>query len=288
MSNTNPLHSEALRGGALETMPHRRVNGATLYYEEHGAGPEALVFAHGLLLSGRMFEAQVQALKERYRCITFDFRGQGRSEVTASGYDMDTLTEDAAALIRVLGAAPCHFVGLSMGGFVGMRLAIRYPELIRSLVLLNTSAEPEPRENIRRYRMLNIMALWFGFGFVAPAVMPILFGQKFLTDPARIAQRELWRERLLRNNRRGIFRAVKGVISRQGIADQLYKIRVPTLILAGEQDIATLPAKSQQMHAGITGSQLVIIPGAGHSSPIEEPEAVTRAIEDFLRRHFPT
>lgn len=268
-------------------MPHRRVNGATLYYEEHGTGPETLVFAHGLLLNGRMFEAQVQALKERSRCITFDFRGQGRSEVTASGYDMDTLTEDAAALIRALGAAPCHFVGLSMGGFVGMRLAIRYPELIRSLILLNTSADPEPRENILRYRMLNIMALWFGFGFVAPTVMPILFGQKFLTDPARTPERDLWRERLLKNNRRGIFRAVKGVISRPGIADQLHAIRVPTLILAGEQDIATLPMKSEEMHSRITGSQLVIIAGAGHSSPIEEPEAVTRAIEDFLRRHFP-
>ena len=269
-------------------MPHRRVNGATLYYEEHGTGPQALVFAHGLLLSGRMFEAQVQALKQRYRCITFDFRGQGRSEVTASGYDMDTLTEDAAALIRELDAAPCHFVGLSMGGFVGVRLAIRHSELIRSLVLLNTSPDPEPRENIRRYRMLNIMALLFGFGFVAPTVMPILFGQKFLTDPARIPQRQLWRERLLKNNRRGIFRAVKGVISREGIADQLHKIKVPTLILAGEQDIAILPAKAKEMQARITGSQLVLIPGAGHSSPIEEPEAVTGAIEDFLRRHFST
>ncbi|HXF05784.1 MAG TPA: alpha/beta fold hydrolase [Blastocatellia bacterium] len=268
-------------------MPHCRVNGATLYYEEHGTGPETLVFAHGLLLSGRMFEAQVQALREEYRCITFDFRGQGWSEVTASGYDMDTLTEDAAALVRELDAAPCHFIGLSMGGFVGMRLAIRYPELIRSLILLNTSADPEPRENIRRYRMLNVIALLFGFGLVAPTVMPILFGQKFLTDPARTPEQELWRERLLKNNRRGIFRAVKGVISRQGIADQLPRIRVPTLILAGEQDVATPPMKSQEIHERIMGSQLVVIPGAGHSSPIEEPEAVTKAIKDFLRRDLP-
>src|SRR5687767_2024240 len=101
-------------------MPHMTINGVSLYYEEQGAGPEAIVFAHGCLLNCRMFDGQVAALKERYRCIRFDFRGQGQSEVTRSGYDMDTLTEDAVALIGQLGCAPCHFLGFSMGGFVGM------------------------------------------------------------------------------------------------------------------------------------------------------------------------
>jgi len=91
-------------------MPRLCVNGATIHYEEHGTGPETIVFAHGLLWSGRMFDRQVDALKDRYRCITFDFRGQGQSEVTATGYDMDTLAADAAALIEVLHCAPCHRV----------------------------------------------------------------------------------------------------------------------------------------------------------------------------------
>jgi len=68
-------------------MPLIRVNGAALYYEEHGTGPETIVFAHGLLWSCRMFDAQVALLKEHYRCVAFDFRGQGQSEVTRSGYD---------------------------------------------------------------------------------------------------------------------------------------------------------------------------------------------------------
>ena len=80
-------------------MPTLRVDGATLWYEEQGAGPETVVFAHGLLWSGRMFDAQVAELADRFRCVTFDFRGQGKSEVTADGYDMDTLTDDAAAPI---------------------------------------------------------------------------------------------------------------------------------------------------------------------------------------------
>ena len=88
-------------------MPRLCVNGATIHYEEHGTGPETIVFAHGLLWSVRMFDRQVDALKDRYRCITFDFRGQGQSEVTATGYDMDTLAADAAALIESLRCAPC-------------------------------------------------------------------------------------------------------------------------------------------------------------------------------------
>lgn len=86
-----------------------------------------LFFSHGLLMSCRMFDDQVAHFQDRYRCIVYDHRGQGQSEVTANGYDMETVYADAAALITALDAAPCHFVGLSMGGFVGMRLAAAAP-----------------------------------------------------------------------------------------------------------------------------------------------------------------
>jgi 3-oxoadipate enol-lactonase len=265
-------------------MPKIQVNGAQIYYEDHGSGPETIVFAHGLLWSGRMFDHQVDALKNRYRCITFDFRGQGQSQVTAAGYDMDTLGEDAAALIEALTCAPCHFLGLSMGGFVAMRLAIRRPDLIKSLMLIETSADPEPPENIGRYRLLNFIARWLGLKLVADRVMAIMFGRKFLTDPARAKMRQEWRQRLIANQRIGITRAVRGVITREGIEDRLDKIKVPTLIIVGDQDVATVPAKAQRMQARIQGSKLVVIPGAGHTSTVEEPEAVNAALTEFLNR----
>ncbi|NBC18654.1 MAG: alpha/beta fold hydrolase [Bacteroidetes bacterium] len=263
-------------------MPYHTVNGATLYVEERGAGPESVVFAHGLLWSGRMFEAQVRALQDRYRCITFDFRGQGRSAVTPEGYDMETLTADAVALIRRLDAAPCHVVGLSMGGFVGMRLAVRHPDLVASLTLMNTSADPEPAENVPRYRLLNRIARWFGLRAVADRVLPIMFGETFLNDPTRAEERAGWRTELLANDRLGISRAVRGVIERDGVADELDQIAVPTLILAGDEDVATVPAKAERLHALIADSQRVVIPGAGHSSVIEQPDAVNAALAPFL------
>lgn len=263
-------------------MPEVTVNGARLHFEASGSGEETIVFAHGLLWSGRMFDAQVKALAERYRCITFDFRGQGLSEVTPDGYDMDTLSEDTAALIEALDAAPCHFAGLSMGGFIGLRLAIRRPELLRSLMLLETSADPEPRENVPRYRLLNLIARVFGLGLVAGRILPIMFGQSFLRDPERAEERERWRRRLVDNHRIGITRAVRGVIERDGVADKLDQIDVPTLVVVGDEDVATKTDKAERLQSGIRGSKLIVIPRAGHSSTIEEPEAVLAAMEEFL------
>ena len=259
-----------------------RVNGAELYYEEQGTGSETIFFSHGLLWSCRMFDDQIAMLKDRYRCIAFDHRGQGQSEVTRGGYDMETLSEDAAALIEALGGAPCHFLGLSMGGFVGVRLAARRPELLKSLMLLETSAGPEPRENRAKYQQLNFIARWVSLGFVSNQVMKVMFGQKFLNDPARAKLRREWQQRLVHNHRKGITRATTGVITRQDVYEELEKIRVPTLILVGDQDVATPLPNAQRLHEGIAGSQLVIIPGAGHTSTVEEPAAVNAAISHFL------
>jgi 3-oxoadipate enol-lactonase len=263
-------------------MPNLQVNGAEIYFEEHGAGPETIVFAHVLLLSGRVFDPQVKALQDRFRCITFDFRGQGQSQVTDSGYDIDTLTADAAGIIEALQCAPCHFVGLSMGGFAGLRLAIRRPALLKSLVLLASWADPELKQDVRRYRLMAFIARWFGTKVVVDRVMPMMFGEKFLNDPARTKEREEWRARLIANDRIGVTRAVEGMMTRQGVYDQLDKITIPTLIVVGAQDAMCPPAQAERMHAGIPGSKLVMIPGAGHMSTIEEPAAVNRALEEFL------
>jgi pimeloyl-ACP methyl ester carboxylesterase len=257
-----------------------RVQGTRLHVEDTGGGGPAIVFSHGLLLSTRLWDAQVDALRSDFRCIAYDHRGQGRSEVPdARCIDMDTCAGDAAALVEALGVAPCHFVGLSMGGFVGMRLAARRPELLRSLSLLETSADPEP--NAAKYRLLNVVARFVGPWAVAGRVMPILFGRSFLSDPARAPERERWRA-VIAANRRSIWRAVNGVIERQGIHEELARIGVPTLVVVGEEDVATVPAKAERIAAAIAGARLVRVPRAGHSSPVEEPAAVTAALRDFL------
>jgi len=263
-------------------MPLLDVNGVSLYYESTGTGRETIVFAHGLLWSGEMFAAQVAEFSKRYRCVTFDFRGQGRTPVTASGYDMDTLTNDAAGLIEALSLGAVHFAGLSMGGFVAMRLAARRPELVRTLILLETSCEPEPKEKVGRYKTLGFVGRYFGYAAVAAQVMPIMFGATFMNDATRAAERNRWRERLIANDRVGIQRALAGVIGRAGLEDELAKITAPTLVIVGDEDVATVPEKSERIRAGIAGAKLVLIPNAGHSSTIEEPDAVNAEIASCL------
>ncbi|MBJ6764925.1 alpha/beta fold hydrolase [Myxococcaceae bacterium JPH2] len=263
-------------------MPMLSVNGTTLYYEDTGGTGEPVVFSHGLLWSTRLFDPQVEALRSRYRCIAYDHRGQGQSAVPATDViDMETVYADAVALIEQLGVGPCHFVGLSMGGFVGMRLASRRPDLLRSLTLLETSADIEPPENAPRYKLLNLIARFVGLRPVAGVVMRIMFGRTFLTAPEREADRALWRSRLV-GNRCDIWRAVNGVIYRAGVLDELARIRVPTLVVVGEEDMATVPAKAEAIHAGIAGSRLVRLPRGGHSSTVEEPALVNAVLLPFL------
>ncbi|MBW7933530.1 MAG: alpha/beta fold hydrolase [Gemmatimonadaceae bacterium] len=263
-------------------MPHFTINGVSFFYEDTGGPDPAIVFSHGLLMSSRMFAAQIDALRGQFRCIAYDHRGQGRSSDPGGRvHDMDTCFRDAVAIIEGLDARPCHFVGLSMGGFVGMRLALRRPDLLYSLSLLETSAEPEPLENVPKYRRLALVAQTLGTRWVVDRVMPILFGRTFMGDPARAAERAEWR-REIASRPRSIVRAVRGVIERDGVLDQVEAIRVPTLVVVGEEDTATPPPKARRIHEQIHGSRLVRIPSAGHSSSVEQPTAVTQALRDFF------
>ncbi len=263
-------------------MTYINLKAAGLYYEDEGKGKETIVFGHSLLFNLRMFDDQVNFLTSAYRCIRFDFRGQGKSEITPNGYDLDTLTEDTAELIRELDCIPCHFIGFSMGGMVALRLAVKYPELIKSLVLLDTSSEPEPTENMRQNLLMAWIARYLGIGLVANRVMTMFFGQRFLRDTERKELKRTWKNHLLANDRTGMSRAIKGVLSRQGISEDLSRITLPTLILVGENDILTTYDKAEIMKKGIKNSELKVVPRAGHMSPVEEPKIVNELIDDFL------
>jgi len=259
-----------------------RINGAELHVEDTGGGGPAIVFSHGLLWSSTQWRFQVAAFRGSHRCIAYDHRGQGKSEVTRSGYDMDSLAEDAAALIAELRAAPAHFVGLSMGGFVGMRVAARKPGVLRSLALLETASDTEPWLNVPRYTAMNFLTGFLGTAPFVPAVMKIMFARAFREDPGRAGLREGLVGELLRNDVTGMRRAVNGVIRRKALSDaEMARIDVPTLVISGAEDSAVVPERSMRTASRIRGATFLRIPRAGHSSSIEEPEAVNAALRTF-------
>ena len=263
-------------------MPKLRVNGTELYYEDSGGRGPTILFSHGLLWDTSLFAPQIAALKSRYRCVAYDHRGQGRSaESDLRAIDMDTLFADAVALIEALDLKPVHVCGLSMGGFIAMRLGARRPDLVRSLLLLDTSADREPPQSAFRYRLWNWFARCFGVGFLGEATMPFMFGRSTVTDPARGAERHAWR-RHLRANRPSLWGAVNGVIERPSVYHELSRITAPTLVIVGEEDTVTVPAKAERIAAAIAGAKLVRIPRAGHIMTLEQPQAVTEVISDFL------
>lgn len=263
-------------------MPDILVNGARLHYTEQGSGPETVVFSHSFLLDSRHFDPQIAALKGRYRCIAYDHRGHGRSEVARSGYDMENLYRDAIGLIEALGCAPCHFVGLSTGGFVGLRIAIRRPELLKSLILMDTLANAEPPEAMRQYRLMLFALRWLGYRPVVGRAMPILFGPKFLRDPSRSHEVRQWRRRMMSNDRQAMIDFAQGIFSRKSVYGQIDAIRIPTLIVVGEKDMPTPPKKARQMASRIPGARLEVIADSGHLTTIEEPAAVNAALKAFL------
>ncbi|MBL7842587.1 MAG: alpha/beta hydrolase [Cyclobacteriaceae bacterium] len=260
-------------------MPHINCNNASLYYIDEGAGEETIVFSHGLLFSHEMFRAQIDYFKTRYRCIAYDHRGQGQSEVTDSGCDMDSLFVDAAALIENLQLGAVHFVGLSMGGFVGMRLAARKPNVVKSLTLMETSADEEV--NKLKYQALNVIFKIAGSKPISKKIMNILFGKTFMNDPERAEERLYWENKMMALPKT-VTRAVSGVINRSGVFEEIKSIQKPTLVMVGDEDVATKPEKAKRIHKQINGSVLEIIPGAGHSSTIEQPKFVNAILEKFL------
>ena len=268
-------------------MPLVDANGAQVYITDTGnpaGNPQApvVVFGHGLLFSGRMFQAQIERLQPSYRCVTIDWRGQGKTPATADGYDMETLFADAVAIIDQLGAGPVHYVGLSMGGFVGIRLAARRPELIRSLSLLDTSAGPEDPDNVKQYRLLATIYRWVGMAPLRGRVKPLMFGPTFLADPASKAAVDAWEHELRSVDRAGMKKAILGVTDRLPVVDEMRKISVPTLVVVGMDDVATPVAKAEVLVAAIAGSTLKTVPDCGHSSTVEQPDALADLLEEFL------
>jgi 3-oxoadipate enol-lactonase len=266
-------------------MPEVRVNHVILHYEEMGQGADTLVFSHSYLVDSSHFYPQMKALSDRYRCLAYDHRGHGRSEVTAGGYDMENLFADAVGFIEKMNCAPCHFIGLSTGGFIGLRIGIRRPDLLKTLILMDTSAEAEPKQNLGRYKILLFVVRWFGYRPAVGRVVPLFFGRKFLNDPARKQEVADWRHRLMSNDRKAMVKFGKGIFARQSVYEQLDQIKTPTMMVVGAEDFPTPVGKAERIAQKIPGAKLVVIPDAGHLCTVDEPIAVTSAIQEFLAAH---
>ena len=245
-------------------MPYISINGTEYYYQDEGKKGDTLLFCYSMLFNQHMFDQQVDDRNYNYRCIRFDFRGHGRSASPEHGYSLDELTQDVVKLLYDLKCGPCHIIGFSMGGMVALRLAIKYPDLLKSLVLIDTSSEPEPKKDQIRNMAMLFIAKHIGLKPLAKKVMHLFFGEAFLKDPNRNEIRTIWKNHFLANDRQGIVKAVKGVLYRQGVTEKIGGVKHPTTILVGEHDHLTDLEKAEILKSNIKQASLKVIPRAGH------------------------
>ena len=265
------------------------VNGIQLNISDSGAPagkPDApvLVMGHGLLFSTEMWRHQIAVLSSSYRCVAVDWRGQGGTPAVGPA-DMDSLYDDLVSLIEHLGVGPVHYAGLSMGGFVGQRLAARRPDLVRSLILIDTSSGPEDPDKVSKYRLLATVYGLLGMKPLLGQVAPIMFTPHYIATSAGQATVKTWVDELAPLQRKGIKKAIRGVTDRLPIDEEIGKISAPTLVIVGSDDVATPVAKAEVIVAGIPGARLEILSGVGHVSTLEDPARVNALMTEFLAAH---
>jgi 3-oxoadipate enol-lactonase len=260
-------------------MPAATINGAEIYYEDVGQG-FPLFLLHALTFDTRMWADQVVALSKKYRCINMDFRGHGRSSMPDSECTLEQFAEDVYGLMKELGIEQAHVAGLSLGGMVAMRLALAHPEVVRSLVLVGTSAQAEQAERAAQYETMARISKEQGPEAIMPGVVPLFFSQAFIQgQPQKL---EAFKEEFRNIDREGAYRATLATARRRDIGEEIKSIRVPTLIIVGEQDLTEPVSEAETIQRQIAGSRLEKIAGAGHITSLEEPEKVTALIEEFL------
>jgi 3-oxoadipate enol-lactonase/4-carboxymuconolactone decarboxylase len=259
-------------------MPMIRVGDADLFYELAGPtdGP-VVVLSNSLGTTLSMWDDVVGAVTDRFRVLRYDTRGHGRSTVVDRPASVHDLAGDLAGLLDRLGIERAHIAGLSLGGMIAQAFAIRFPDRVRSLVLMATSAYMPSTwdERIEAVRAGGMAAI--ADGLLARWFTPRLAHEA----PGKV---EAMRQQLLGTDAAG-YAVCCGVIRDMDLRADLAAITAPTLVIAGADDPATPPAHAEALRAGIADAELVLLPRAAHLLAVERPEPVSAYLRTFLDRH---
>lgn len=256
-------------------MAYADVNGQRLYFEDtRGDGPVVL-FSHGFLMDGEMFEPQVAALSDAYRCITWDERAFGRTEYDGKPFTYWDSARDAIGLLDHLGVQTAVLAGMSQGGFLSMRAALANPDRVRALVLIDTQSGPEDPSVIEAYRGMTADWLANGPVNVGGIVAGLIIGNADI-EPVWLAK---W-EKLPWEN---MGTASECLYGRDDITDRLGEIACPALVIHGTVDQAIPMDKAEALAAALSDCRgLVRVEGAAHAANLTHPEQVNPPLRAFL------
>ena len=265
-------------------MPFLRINGISLYYEVHGAGEaqrETVVLIGGLGSQAQSWATQVPIYSKEFRVVVFDNRGAGRSGKPDEPYSIEQMADDTAMLMDALGIESAHVVGKSMGGMIGQRLAIKYPERVKKLVLACTcAARDEVGDEILRLgreiaASVGMKAVWLGALFWG-------YSREYIEKNLPAVRSAMSMIKESAEGTTGYLRQNKACEGHNTI-ELVGRIRAPALVMLGGRDLIVSPARSRELAALIPGARLLEFPDAGHGFWREKQAEVDEAVLDFLR-----
>ena len=242
-------------------------DGLHIWYEDHGKGP-AVLLTHGYSATSRMWAPQVRGLAERFRLITWDLRGHGRSDSPddPAVYSEKRCVGDMSAILDACGVERAAIGGLSLGGYLSLAFHLELPVRVRALLLFDTGPGYRNEEGRRRW---NALAESYARAFEERGLAALGSGAEVRAGEHRSA--------------RGLALAARGMLAQRDarVIDSLPEIRVPTLVLWGARDEAFFKP-SEYMAAKIPAARRVILPGAGHAANLDQPQAFNVAVAEFL------
>jgi pimeloyl-ACP methyl ester carboxylesterase len=262
-------------------------DGRKLHVEETGRGFPVL-FLHEFAGDHRSWEPQVRALSRRYRCITYDARGYPPSDVPddPAAYSQARAVEDAVAVLDALDAEQAHVVGLSMGGFATLHLGLRHPGRARSLVVAACGYGAQPERQAAFREESGMIADAFASEGAAEVA------KRYAVGPARVQFQNRdprgWAQfaaQLAEHSSEGSARTMRGVQAARpslyDLTDELERLTVPTLIVAGDEDEGVLEP-SLMLKRTIPSAGLAVLPRTGHTCNLEEPDEFNRLLQGFF------
>ena len=259
-------------------MPFVTHDGRKLHYIDRGDGPVVLL-AHSFLCSIDMWAAQIEDLSRDHRVIAVDARGHGESDPTGGPFTKWDAAADHLAVLDELGIDRAVFAGLSMGGMMALRAALRHPDRVAGLILVDSDGGPETAFIRAKYRALSWVAPIVGVAPLLPAVVPLMFGRTTRRQNRPLV--EDWKQRWTTRDVPSMIDSIRAIANREDLLSRMPEIACPTAVIVGKEDKALPPERSDALATAL-GVHCTHVPGAGHLAPLEQPEAVTAAMRALL------
>ena len=250
---------------------------AVAYTLEGNAAAPVVAFSNGLAADHSMWEPQASALRQSYRVLRYDTRGHGATSATPGDYSLSLLADDFISLLDALAIQKVHFVGVSLGGMIGQRLGLSYGPRLLSLALCATMSESPTAMWASRVGAVRE----HGVAPVVEATIDRWFTPAFQAENPDVMTR--MRAMVMGTSQDG-YAGCAAAIRDMKLAAAISGIKVPTLVIAGEEDTSTPPSVLRGIADAIEDAEFLTIPNAAHLPNLERPEQVTGAIESFLRR----